>query len=161
MNNPVYVTKQASACFYKTLVCKNKNRDYKCSMADTTLYFIVRDDRLSCFVSWVDDIIIFGEESDVAQIESDLLKAFVAKSEGVMKEYVGNKINVTCDSKTGLGVAKLTQPILIQKLRDMLGKDETSMHVPIKPAKPGEVIHKGDGLNSFAGKSILERMGVI
>jgi hypothetical protein len=99
MNVPVYGTKQASACFYK------------CSMADTTLYFIVRDGSLSCFVLWVDDIIIFGEEPDVALIESDLLKAFVAKSEGVMKEYVGNKIDLTRDSETGLGVAKFTQPV--------------------------------------------------
>jgi hypothetical protein len=93
------------------------------------------------------DMIIFGEEPDVAQIESDLLKAFVAKSEGVMKEYVGNKIDLMCDSETGLGVAKFTQPVLIQKLRDMLGEDETSKRVPTTPAKPGEVIHKGDGLN--------------
>jgi hypothetical protein len=147
MNVPVYGTKQASACFYKALVCKNKNRGYKCSMADTTLYLTVRDGRLSCFVSWVDDIIIFGEEPDVAQIESDLLKAFVAKSEGEMKEYVGNKIDLSRDSNTGLGVAKFTQPVLIQKLRDMLGDEELKKRVPMTPAKPGEVIHKGDGLN--------------
>jgi hypothetical protein len=29
----------------------------------------------------------------------------------------------------------------------MLGEDETSKRVPTTPAKPGEVIHKGDGLN--------------
>ena len=147
MNVPVYGTKQASACFYKALVRKNKNRGYKCSMADTTLYFTVRDGRLSCFVSWVDNIIIFGEEPDVAQIESDLLKAFVAKSEGEMKEYVGNKIDLSRDSDTGLGVAKFTQPVLIQKLRDMLGDEEIKKRVPTTPAKPGEAIHKGDGLN--------------
>eukprot|EP00956_Cyclotella_meneghiniana_P008252 scaffold10975_cov46-Cyclotella_meneghiniana.AAC.1 len=81
-------------------------------MADTTLYFIVRDGRLSCFVSWVDDMIIFGEEQDVAviEIEADLLKSFVAKSEGEMKEYVGNKIELTRNPVTGLRKAKFTQP---------------------------------------------------
>ena len=146
MNVPVYGTKQASACFYKALVRQNKSRGYQCSMADTTLYFIVRDGRLSCFVSWVDDMIIFGEEQDVAVIEADLLKSFVAKSEGEMKEYVGNKIELTRDPVTGLRKAKFTQPVLIQKLRDMLGEAETSKRVPRTPAKPGEVLHKGEGL---------------
>eukprot|EP00956_Cyclotella_meneghiniana_P027852 scaffold63518_cov42-Cyclotella_meneghiniana.AAC.6 len=95
-------------------------------MADTTLYFIVRDGRLSCFVSWVDDMTIFGDEQDVAMIEADLLRSFVSKSEGEMKEYVGDKIDVTRDPVTGLGKAKFTQPVLIQKLRDMLGEAETS-----------------------------------
>ena len=147
MNVPVYGTKQASACFYKALVRKNKDRGYQCSMADTTLYFIVRDGRLSCFVSWVDDMIIFGEAQDVALIEADLMKSFISKSEGEMKEYVGNKIDITTDPVTGLRQAKFTQPVLVQKLRDMLGETETSKRVPRTPAKPSEVLHLGEGLN--------------
>ena len=69
------------------------------------------------FASWVDDLIIMGLPSDVHQIEQDLERSFVCKSEGEMKEYVGSKIDILRDS-TGLGTAKFTQPVLVQKLKN-------------------------------------------
>jgi hypothetical protein len=69
------------------------------------------------FASWVDDLIIMGLPSDVRQIEQDLERSFVCKSEGEMKEYVGSKIDILRDS-TGLGTAKFTQPVLVQKLKN-------------------------------------------
>jgi hypothetical protein len=61
----------------------------------------VRNGQLSLFASWVNDIIIMGLPSDVRQIEQDLERSFVCKSEGEMKEYVGSKIDILRDS-TGL-----------------------------------------------------------
>ena len=83
-----------------------------------------------------------GLPTDVHQIKQDLEKSFVCKSEREMKKYVGNKIDILRDS-TGLGTAKFTQPILVQKLKNDF--DLGSGTVPRTPALPGQVLTKGDG----------------
>ena len=93
MQVPLYGMKQVSRCFYQKLVEKNLDRGYQRSTADNSLFFTVRNQQLSVFASWVDDLIIMGLPSDVRQIELDLEKSFVYKSEGEMKEYVGSKID--------------------------------------------------------------------
>jgi hypothetical protein len=50
MNVPVYGTKQASACFYKALVRKNKNRGYKCSMFDDRHHALFHSSRWQTFM---------------------------------------------------------------------------------------------------------------
>ena len=54
---------------------------------------------------------------EVKSIEEDLQSAFVSKSECRMKEYVGNKVEEVSQSDGRAGL-KITQPVLIQKLRD-------------------------------------------
>ena len=54
-------------------------------------------------------MIIIGEPQDVLQIEQYLDK------EGEMMEYFGSTIDIVCDN-TGLGTAKFSQPVLVQKL---------------------------------------------
>jgi hypothetical protein len=117
LNVPIYGTKQAAHCFYQTLVKEVKDRNYERSKADPCLYFLRRNGRLAVMVSWVDDILALGHPEDVKQIESDLQSAFVSKSEGEMKEYVGNKVDVVRKSD-GRAKIKVTQPVLVQKLRD-------------------------------------------
>ena len=75
---PLYGTKQASRCFYQKLVEKNQESGYRRSAADYSLYFTVRDRRLSLIASWVDDLIIMEEPLDVPQIEQDLDKYLCA-----------------------------------------------------------------------------------
>jgi hypothetical protein len=53
---------------------------------------------MAAMLSWVDDILALGHLEDVKQIKSDLQSAFVSKSEGKMKEYVGNKVDVVRQS---------------------------------------------------------------
>ena len=82
----------------------------------------------------MDDILALGYPEDVKQIEADLQSAFVSKSEGEKKEYVGNKVDVVRQSD-GRARIKVTQPVLVQKLRDEfelpVGK------TPKTPAEPG------------------------
>ena len=54
---------------------------------------------------------------DVDMMKVDLNKAFVCKAEGKLCEFVGSKIDFKRDA-TGIGTAKFTQPVLIQKLVD-------------------------------------------
>ena len=93
LNMPIYGMKQAHHCFYQTLVKKEKDRNYSRSKTDPCLYFILQNGRLTVMLSWVDDISL-GHLEDVKQIESDVQSAFVSKSAGEMKEYIGNKVDV-------------------------------------------------------------------
>ncbi len=68
-------------------------------------------------VSWVDDLILLGEQQDVDMMKADLSNAFICKEEGPLKEFVGSKIDLSRNEK-GLGTAKFTQPVLVQKLED-------------------------------------------
>ena len=95
LNVPIYGTKQAASCFYKTLVGKVQERKYKWLKADPCLYFCWRSGQLSFMISWVDDLILLGTPNNIEKMKSDLMSAFKCKSEGMLTEYVGSKINVT------------------------------------------------------------------
>lgn len=147
LNVPIYGTKQAAHCFYKTLVKRTSERGYQRSKADPCLHFVWHNDKLGLMVSWVDDLLVLGEEESVQMIEDDLDKSFTCKSEGELKEYVGNKIEITRDSN-GLGRAKITQPVLIQKLEQEFYDGGPT---PRTPAAPGTVLLKNDGSESLVG----------
>ena len=69
-----------------------------------------------CLCHWL-TIFIIGEQHDINKMKFDLSKAFVCKPKGKLKEYIGNK-NDFSRGKDGLGMVKLTQPVLVQKLED-------------------------------------------
>ena len=93
------------------------DRKYEYLKADPCLSFIWKDGRLAVILSWVDDIVALGCPKDVKQIRCNLEGAFICKSEGELKEYVGSKIDIKQKSN-GLATIKFTQPVLIQKLKD-------------------------------------------
>jgi hypothetical protein len=95
LNVPIYGTKQAANCFYDTLVKKLKEACNKRSSADPCLFFFWLNGRLVLFVSWVDDFLVMGHPEDVQKVEDDISGAFVAKSEGELKEYVGCKVDLS------------------------------------------------------------------
>ena len=154
MNVPLYGTKQAAHCFYATLVDEVKKRDYKRSKAYPCLYYVITDGRLALIVSWVDDLILMGCQRDVDMMKEDLNKAFVCKAEGKLCKFVGSKINSKRDA-TGIGTAKFTQPVLVQKLIDEY-KVDTSGKMPATPAVAGLVLVKGDGSGQLDAKAATE-----
>ena len=151
MNVPIYGTKQAGACFYRTLVESIKERRYNRSKADPCLYYVWRDGRLSLCLSWVDDILALGEKQDVERIQQDLESKFTCKREGPLKEYVGSKIDLSRD-ENGLGKLKFTQPVLVQKLQDEF--DLSEGRIPKTPAAPGQELIKSNGGNDLHGKRV-------
>ena len=154
MNVPLYGTKQAAHCFYVTLVEEIKKREYKRSKADPCLYYITTAGRLSVIVSWVDDLILLGEQQDVDMMKADLSKAFICKEEGPLKEFVGSKIDFS-RNENGLGTAKFTQPVLVQKLEDeYLG--DVSVKPPKTPAVAGLTLVKGDESGQLNEKDSTE-----
>jgi hypothetical protein len=119
---PIYGTKQAANCFYNTLVKALKGKTiYNRSKADPCLFFAWINGRLVLFTTWIDDVMILGHPWDVKRVKRDLSREFVCKDEGALVKYVGNK----CDLKRGsdgIGTIKLTQPVLVSKLKDMVGE---------------------------------------
>ena len=93
-------------------------------------------------VSGVDDILVLGEKIDVDQVKVDLQEAFICKCEGTVKEYMGNKIDLSWNND-GLGVAKFTQLVLVQKLEDEF--ELSSGKPPRTPAVAGQVLARGNG----------------
>ena len=76
MNVPLYGTKQAAYCFFKTFAAHIKNVTYKQSKADPCLYFGWIDGEMVVFVAWVDDVMVLGPPKLVEQVQRDLEKAF-------------------------------------------------------------------------------------
>ena len=99
MNVPLYSTKQAAYCFFKTFATHIKNVTYKQSKADPCLYYGWINGELVMFVAWVDDLMILGPPNLVEQVQRDLEKAFTCKHEGALTEYVGSKLSITHDTE--------------------------------------------------------------
>ena len=142
MNVPIYGTKQASQCFYRTFKNGVKTKGYQRSKADPCMFFRWKDGRLVLFLVWIDDIVIFGTPADVKEVEENIKKIFVCKSEGALIEYVGSKIDIT-RKEDGLATVKFTQPALVQKLGDEYDVPEGL--APQTPASEGQVLVRGDG----------------
>ena len=154
LNVPLYGTKQAAHCFYAALVEAIKKRQYARSKADPCLYYVTVDGQLALMVSWVDDLILLGPQKVVDVMKKDLGEAFVCKAEGPLKEFVGSKIDLSRDAN-GLGTAKFTQPVLVQKLADEYHV-EVGAKPPTTPANAGLVLVKGDGSWPLDEKAITE-----
>lgn len=154
MNVPIYGTRQAAACFYKKLVKELKHEQYWRSKADPCMYFRWRDGRLCLCLSWVDDMLVFGEPQDVEQFEKDISGMFVCKLEGVMQEYVGNKVTVV-ERQNGIRAVKFTQPVLIQKLKDEYRFSEKG-RAPTTPAVPGQLLLRSDVRTHMTAKEVTQ-----
>jgi hypothetical protein len=69
---PLYGTKQAAECFYKTLKKKVEKLGYSRSKANFTLFYRWFDGRLLVFATWVDDLLVCGEDRDINAFEWDI-----------------------------------------------------------------------------------------
>jgi len=70
MNVPLYGTKQAVYCFFKTFAERVKNLANKQSKADPFLYFGWINGNMIVFVAWVDDVMVLGPPAPVEQVQS-------------------------------------------------------------------------------------------
>ncbi len=87
-------------------------------------------------VTWVNGILAVGHPDDVKEMKADLKKVFACECKGELKEYIGSKVDLTCN-KNGLGTVKVTQPVLVQKLEESF--DVAGGRNPKTPALVGQV----------------------
>jgi hypothetical protein len=68
MSMPLYGTKQAMHCFFKTCAKHVKNMTYKQSNVDLCLNFAWQDNTWVILAAWVDDVMILGPHSLVEKV---------------------------------------------------------------------------------------------
>lgn len=109
------------------------------------------------FTTWIDDVMILGEPQDVKRVKSELSALFICKDEGALVEYVGAKLQFSRGAN-GIGKIKITQPVLVDKLRDMFGEPNRPVRTPTIPGQ--ELVRgNGNGLITDPAKINLYRAG--
>ena len=142
MNVPMYGTKQAAYCFFKTFAKQVKHKKYQQSKADPCLYYVWIGTELTVMVAWVDDVMVLGTWELVDRVQRDIESVFTCKREGELSKYVGSKIMIQRDEDR-MGTVKFIQPVLIQKLEDEYKLTGGSASKLLAVA--GQVLVKGDG----------------
>jgi hypothetical protein len=93
------------------------------------------------------DLMIVGHPNDVKQVKKEVVgeKLLFRKDEDKLLEYVGAKCDLTRDAD-GIGTMKITQPVLVQKLKDIYGKPKKPV---ITPTLAGKELIRGDGAGTI------------
>jgi Reverse transcriptase (RNA-dependent DNA polymerase)/Zinc knuckle len=128
----LYGTKQAAKAFWLVLLRTIKAIGFKRSGADPCLYYKWNNGMLTVIVSWVDDLFIAGCPKEVMIVKENIKKHFECDDIGSIQEYVGNKVDIDSES------IKLTQPVLIQSLKDEF--EIPDGEYPNNPGVPGSVL---------------------
>jgi Reverse transcriptase (RNA-dependent DNA polymerase) len=137
MHWTIYGSVQAARAFWVELNKAFQAMGYTRCDADPCLYVRWDEDGELCmWLTWINDCIVIGKEDVVARESAKLMSLFDCDDLGPMEEYIGNKIEITGQKM------KLTQPVLMQSFTDEFGVK--AIDTPILPAKPGEVLVKGD-----------------
>lgn len=110
----MYGLKQAAYEYWKALLKAMKSLGMTKHKVDPCVYHRWTDQGLNLWASWVDDILSFGSERDVIQGREELKKHFALDEIGEMMEYVGCRIDYNKEE----GSVKISQPVLIQSLKD-------------------------------------------
>ena len=122
------------------------------SKVDNCVYYKRDDSGLSILASWVDDLIVTGDEDTVMKQKSNLKEMVAIDDCGEMDEYVGCKVDINKDERE----LKFTQPVMIQSFEDEFNLPNKS---PITPGTPhtslshlGEIV--GSELMTYYRKGV-------
>ena len=132
----IYGLIQAALAFWRKLVLAFLSIHFQRSKADPCLFFKWTNQGLVIWISFIDDMCGTGQKESLIQSKIELMKIFDCDEIGSIKEYVGCKVDY--DPKKGK--MKLTQPVLIQSLRDEFDLPEDI--IVSTPAVPGTVLSK-------------------
>jgi hypothetical protein len=103
------------------------NMSYLRSKADPCLYYKrTKGGELSIWISYIDDLLTVGKEHVVDTAKENMMKQFDCEDVGDLQEYIGCKLEIDKKNKT----AKLTQPVLLQSLRDEFVIHEGTVDIP-------------------------------
>jgi Reverse transcriptase (RNA-dependent DNA polymerase) len=133
----LYGLVQAAMAFWQKIVLMFATIGFKQSKADPYLFFKCSDHGLCLCISYIDNLAGTGSKNAVLQSKKSITQIFECDKVGEMNEYVGCKIQ---HNKKG-GWMKLTQPVLLQSLKDEFVLPNEILS---SPAVPGEVLSKDD-----------------
>jgi hypothetical protein len=149
----LYGCKQSAKRFWVKLLAVLYLMEFKRGMADPCLYFQWTDEGLVLIASWVDDLLMCGNEALVMKVKKQLFEHLDCDDVGELTEYVGCKIERDKDS------IRLTQPVLLQSFEDEF---EIPMFSEVRtPAVAGQVLQSGsEGAIVSAEEQTTYRSGV-
>ena len=101
------------------------------------MYFKWEDEKLVSIASWVDDLLICGNQQQVLKTKKEIFEHLKCDNEGELMEYVGCKIERTDDE------IRLTQPVLLESLVDEFDIPDDQKNAAT-PGKGGDVLRKPD-----------------
>jgi hypothetical protein len=134
----IYGTKQAAKRFWLFLLGVLRMLGFTYNRADPCVYFKWTAAGLVLWISWVDDCLCVGPKSEVLKAKAGLTGRLKCDDAGEMKEYVGCKITIDRTERS----ARITQPVLIQSLRDEFKLNLAKRHRT--PAVPNNTLQKTD-----------------
>jgi hypothetical protein len=135
----LYGTKQAAKRFWLFLLGMMASVKYRYNKVDPCLYYRWDEEGLRLWASWVDDLIHIGPTEDgVIETKKEITSKVSCDDQGKLSEYVGCKIEHDVENAW----LKMTQPVLIQSLRDEFDLPDEKWHTP---AKPGSVLQDIEG----------------
>ena len=121
------------AFWKKSLQCF-RSVGFEKSAADPCLCFAWKTHGLVLWLSWMDDCLVCGNETDACKAKEDMKQRFDCDDKSKMKECIG------CKVERGDGWLRLTQPVLLNTFEDEF---ELPDNDPKFPATAGKVLVKG------------------
>jgi len=140
LGRTIYGLKNAARAFWKELLKAFSKMDCERSKADPCMYFQWTAIGLMVWLSWIDDCVCFGNETDVEKSRNQMKELFDCDDVGDMNEYVGCKI------EKGNGTFKFTQPVMVQSFEDEFDLPNNN---PVTPGEPGDTLRKADDAESL------------
>jgi len=125
----IYDLKQAVKAFWKFLIGLMKSIGCQRSNVDNCVYYKWNESGLSLVASWLDDLIVTGEEDIVSHQKSKLKEMVSIDDCGNIDEYIGCKVDINRDERE----LKFTQPVMIQSFQDEFNLPNKT---PVTPAVP-------------------------
>ena len=151
----IYGLEQAAYAFWRNLIEAFWAIGYQRFKDDPCLYFKWSESVLTLWMSWVDDCFVCGRGDLVKKAKIEMMKEFDCDDLGELQEYVGCKIEYNKRD----GWIKLTQPVLVQSLKDEF--DINLKNVANTPAPEGQVLRKAPDIDSLNGEAMTNyRKGV-
>jgi hypothetical protein len=137
LERTLYGTRQAAMAFWKKALEVMAKIKMKRSNADPCLYYKWTDSGLLFWASWVDDFLGAGQMKDIIDSKEAIKSQMECEDAGELLEYIGCKLDKDVERRT----MKITQPVLLQSLKDEFELPDREYTIP---APAGEVLHPDD-----------------
>ena len=136
-----------------------KSLGYKKSTADPCLYYKWDTMHgLLVWISWCDDLVLFGSNKEVVLREVTKVKRlFEIDDAGPLVDYLGCRLEIDWEKKS----CHITQPVLIQSLKDEYNPSDTAVPLPANPRTVLRKADKDDGVNRKRQKEYRAKVGRI
>ena len=156
LNRTIYGLKQAAVAFWKELLQAFESMGFRRSPADPCLYVKNTTNGIVILILWVDDCILMGNKDEVSKYHKLMNSYFDCDNIGVLKEYVGCKIEKDEKKKCLL----ISQPVIVRSFIDEFGINEN--HKITVPASKGDSLFPtmdGDDLTEEEQKGYRSGVG--